>query len=107
MEEAAQVVRLIYAKKIEGYSCKNIAGYLNTMGFLSPSDYKVSKGHNYKCGFKQNTVSKWGDKQVRRILTNRVYVGDLEQGKRGTPNYKIKKMQEKKKEDWIIVKGAA
>lgn len=105
-EEAAQVVRLIYAKRIEGYSCKNIAGYLNTMGFLSPSDYKVSKGHNYKCGFKQNTVSKWGDKQVRRILTNRVYVGDLEQGKRGTPNYKIKKMQEKKKEDWIIVKGA-
>ena len=104
-EEAAQVVRLIYAKRIEGYSCKNIAGYLNTMGFLSPSDYKVSKGHNYKCGFKQNTVSKWGDKQVRRILTNRVYVGDLEQGKRGTPNYKIKKMQEKKKEDWIIVEG--
>ena len=43
-EEAAQVVRLIYAKRIEGYSCKNIAGYLNTMGFLSPSDYKVSKG---------------------------------------------------------------
>ena len=105
-EDAAQVVRLIYAKRIEGYSCRNIADYLNTMGFLAPSDYKVSRGQNYKSGFKQNTVSRWGDKQIRRILTNRVYVGDLEQGKRGTPNYKIKKIQEKKKEDWIIVKRA-
>lgn len=96
-EDAAQVVRLIYAKRIEGYSCRNIADYLNMMGFLAPSDYKVSRGQNYKSGFKQNTVSRWGDKQIRRILTNRVYVGDLEQGKRGTPNYKIKKCRKRKR----------
>ena len=35
-EDAAQVVRLIYAKRIEGYSCRNIADYLNMMGFLLP-----------------------------------------------------------------------
>ena len=34
---------------------------------------------------------------------NTVYVGELVQGKRGTPNYKVKKMRERKPEDWVVV----
>lgn len=104
-EDAADVVRMIFAKRIEGYSCQGIADYLNSYGFLSPSDYKRSIGENYQSGFKERDQSKWGHVQVRRILTNRIYVGDLEQGKRSSPNYKIKKLQEKDKDEWIIVQG--
>jgi len=105
-EDAADVVRLIFARRIEGYSCQSIAEYLNSYGFLSPSDYKRSIGENYKSGFKESDTSKWGHMQVRRILTNRIYVGDLEQGKRSSPNYKVKKIQEKDREEWIVVPGA-
>lgn len=104
-EDAADVVRMIFAKRIEGYSCQNIAEYLNSYGFLAPSDYKRSIGENYQSGFKEKDQSKWGHVQVRRILTNRIYVGDLEQGKRSSPNYKIKKLQEKNKDEWIVVQG--
>lgn len=104
-ETAADVVRMIYARKIAGYSCQKIADYLNGFGILSPCEYKKSIGLNYKCGFKENAQSAWGAVTVRRILTNRIYVGDLEQGKRGTPNYKIKKMQEKERGEWIVSKN--
>lgn len=105
-DTAADVVRVIYAKRIEGYSCGGIAKYLNNFGFLSPSDYKNSIGENYKSGFKESAQSRWSDSQVRRILSNRVYVGDLEQGKRSTPNYKVKKMITKSPEEWCVTRGA-
>ena len=105
-ETAADVVRLIFARRIAGYSCQKIADYLNQFGFLSPSEYKKSIGLNYRSGFKERTQSAWGAATIRRILTNRIYVGDLEQGKRSTPNYKVKKMQEKERGEWVIVQGA-
>lgn len=105
-ETAADVVRMIFARKIAGYSCQKIAESLNGYGILSPSEYKKSIGLNYKSGFKEKAQSVWGAVTVRRILTNRIYVGDLEQGKRSTPNYKIKKMQEKERDEWVIVKHA-
>lgn len=105
-ETAADVVRLIFARRIAGYSCQKIADYLNQFGFLSPSEYKKSIGLNYRSGFKEKTQSAWGAATIRRILTNRIYVGDLEQGKRSTPNYKVKKMQEKERGEWVIVQGA-
>lgn len=105
-EPAAEVVKLIYAKMIEGYSCKRIADFLNEIGIPSPCEYKKSAGSNYVCAFKEKAQSLWGAVTVRRILTNRIYLGYLEQGKTGTPNYKIKTVRRKAQEDWIVVKGA-
>lgn len=105
-EPAAEVVKLIYAKMIEGYSCKRIADFLNEIGIPSPCEYKKSAGSNYVCAFKEKVQSLWGAVTVRRILTNRIYLGYLEQGKTGTPNYKIKTVRRKAQEDWIVVKGA-
>lgn len=34
---------------------------------------------------------------------NPIYIGTLVQGKRGTPNYKIKQMKLRSKEDWCVV----
>lgn len=103
-EPAAEVVKLIYAKMIEGYSCKRIADFLNEIGIPSPCEYKKSAGSNYVCAFKEKAQSLWGAVTVRRILTNRVYLGYLEQGKTGTPNYKIKTVRQKEQKDWIVVK---
>lgn len=58
-ETAANVVRLIFARRIAGYSCQKIANYLNQFGFLSPSEYKKSIGLNYRSGFKERTQSEW------------------------------------------------
>ena len=102
-ETAAEVVKLIFAKRLEGYSCLKIADYLNQYGILSPSEYKKSIGMNYQSGFKERAKSLWGDATVRRILTNRIYLGDLEQGKRSTPNYKVKKIQHKDRSEWSVI----
>lgn len=105
-DAAAEIVKLIYAKKIEGYSCAKIAEYLNQYGVPSPCEYKKNAGSNYVCAFKERSISLWGAVTIKRILTNRIYLGYLEQGKQSSPNYKIKKMRAKEREEWIVVKNA-
>lgn len=102
---AAEVVKMIYELKLKGYSNQAIADYLNQTDVLSPSEYKKSRGLKYESGFKAAGKAKWSPVAVRRILTNQVYIGHLIQGKRSTPNYKIRKSIEKKPEDWSVVKN--
>jgi hypothetical protein len=40
---------------------------------------------------------------VRRILENEVYIGNLVQGKRTTPNHKVKQSYVKPEDDWIRI----
>lgn len=100
---AAQVVRDIFALKMQGYSQQSIADALNKMGVPSPLEYKKQSGLNYKTGFRKAGKSLWSAMTVRRILTNTLYIGELAQGKRGTPNYKIKAMKERKRGEWVVV----
>ena len=102
-EYAAEIVRAIFSLKVKGYSQNAIADYLNSEQVLSPAEYKKSKGLRYRTGFQSTPQSKWSVVTLNRILTNPIYIGTLVQGKRGTPNYKIKKMRERNEEDWIIV----
>lgn len=100
---AAEIVRSIFAFKMQGYSQQAIADCLNKMGVLPPSEYKKQMGLQYQSGFKTAVQTGWTAMTVRRILTNSIYMGELIQGKRGTPNYKLKKMRERKQEDWSVV----
>ena len=102
-EYAAEVVRGIFQLKIKGYNAQSIADYLNANGVLSPSSYKRQLGINYKSGFQKAGASEWGPMTVRRILTNEIYIGTLIQGKRGTPNYKVKQMRERDKSKWAVI----
>lgn len=102
---AAEVVRGIFSLKFQGYSQQAIADFLNKEQVLSPADYKKSLGLNYKTGFKTEAVSKWSAVTVTRILTNPIYIGTLVQGKRGTPNYKIKKLRMRDEKDWVVVEN--
>ena len=103
-EYAAEVVNGIFVLKMKGYSQDSIAEFLNKEQILPPAEYKKSIGINYKSGFSRSGTAKWTAKTITRILTNPIYVGVLEQGKRGTPNYKVKEMRYRDKEDWVVVK---
>lgn len=102
-EYAAEIVKCIFTMKLHGSSLNDIADFLNKEGVLAPSEYKKSLGLNYKTGLKAATTSGWSYMSVKNILTNPVYKGDLVQGKRGTPNYKIKNMRYRKAEEWVVV----
>ena len=103
---AADVVRDIYKWKLEGISAQGIADKLNTAGVLSPMEYKRFLGLRYNTTFKVNTTAKWQSVTIKRILTNPVYIGILEQGKRSKPNYKIRKTNDVAKDKWIVTPDA-
>lgn len=102
-EFAAENVKLIFRLKIAGMSTGKIAEYFNELGILSPMEYKRSIGSRFKTSFKVRNKSDWTAAAITRILKNEVYRGVLEQGKRTTINYKIKKRTNKEKKDWIRV----
>lgn len=102
---ASQIVKEIFSLTMEGYSPEAIATRLNDRGILSPLEYKKSKGSRFKCSFATSSQPLWSHVAVRRILTNEVYTGVLVQGKRTTPNYKVKRIVYKDKEEWARVEG--
>ncbi len=104
-EYAADIVRKIYAWKIEGMAVSAIAEKLNALGILSPKEYKKSLGINYKGGFPSSKGSHWSNSTVKRILTNEIYLGHMVQGKSEKINYKLKKSIEKPREEWIKVEN--
>ncbi len=99
-EYAADVVKNIFVWKIEGLSLMSIANKLNNLGILSPKEYKNSKGLKYHSGFESSGKSKWHPNQIRRILTDEVYVGNMVQGKQEVISYKVKKRLDKPHEEW-------
>ena len=105
-EYAGGIVRQIFSMYKDGISINRIAAKLNSMGVLSPMEYKISAGINYSSAFRTNGSSKWSYTAVRRILTNEVYIGVLAQGKRGTPNYKVHIVQDKDESEWVKVEDA-
>jgi DNA invertase Pin-like site-specific DNA recombinase len=104
-ETTAQVVKGIYELFITGYSPARIADYLNEHDIMAPYQYKQNTS-GYKSGFKGSGKSIWNHTTVRRILTNSIYTGELCQGKTTTPSFKVKKVLNLDRKDWIIVKDA-
>ena len=105
-EAVSEYVQMIFAMYKDGISIGRIAARLNQMGVLSPMEYKHSAGVKYNTVFKTGDTAKWTYKAVQRILTNEVYIGVLAQGKRGTPNYKVRIVQSKDEAEWVKVENA-
>ncbi len=102
--EAADVVRKIFAWKMEGFSLGAIAEKLNERQVLSPKAYKKANGENYNSGFVGTDTPKWSAVQIKRILVNEVYIGNLVQGKQERISYKVKKRLNKPEAEWARVK---
>ena len=103
---AAEIVKEIFAMKMEGMSQQAIADELNRLVVLSPAEYKKEQGSGYKTVFQTHSRAKWTAVAVLRVLTNEVYMGTLIQGKESTPNYKVRVREKKPKEEWIRVENA-
>lgn len=103
-EEAAGIVKNIYEWFLDGMSKNAIVHNLNDRGILCPSEYKKSKGLNY-----QNPSGSerplWSSKTVSDILKNRLYVGDMVQGRQRVKSYKIHTQEQVPKNEWYIVEN--
>lgn len=103
---AANVVRDIFRKRLDGFSAYHIAEELNKAGILSPFAYKRSEGLPYaKGGYADTEDCKWSATTILRILSDEIYTGTMVQGKQTTPHFKLKERELKPSEDWVRVEN--
>ena len=102
--EAAEVIQQIFSLFLGGMSKNAIVMYLNEHGVLSPSEYKRSKGMNYKTTLTVNKAM-WCERIINCILTHPIYTGDMVQGRRRVKSYKIHTIEDVPQEDWVIVEN--
>ena len=102
-EYAANVVRMIFNMKLEGYSAGTISKHLNENRILTPMEYKRFCGLNFNGGFQISTNPIWHPNTVTRILKNEVLTGTAVQGKNRKINYKVKESRPVAESDWIRV----
>ncbi|MBS6196140.1 MAG: recombinase family protein [Clostridiales bacterium] len=103
-EYAAQIVVQIFDWFLSGMVIQEIANKLNDLGILAPAAYKRSLGIRYRNS--QPTQSgKWSYVAVERILTNKMYLGYMIQGKTEKVNYKLKKIIPKPEAEQDIIEG--
>lgn len=103
-EEAAEIVKNIYEWFLDGMSKNAIVHNLNDRGILCPSEYKKSKGLNYQ-NPSGSERSLWSSKTVSDILKNRLYVGDMVQGRQRVKSYKIHTQEQVPENEWYIVEN--
>ena len=102
-EPAAAVVRRIFSMRMQGKSFYEIAKVLNQEEIPSPSRYAGERGVKK---YKGCDHILWQPQAVSRIIYNRVYVGDLVQGKYNRSIYSKEKQGKRKEEVWEIDKDA-
>ena len=105
-EDAAEVVTMIFGMYKDGFPILKIAGRLNASGIPTPMDYKRMQGVNFQTAFRTRERSEWEYVTIKRILSNIVYTGVLVQGKRGTPNHKVRSVRPREETDWVRVENA-
>ncbi len=103
-DEAAEVVREVFALFAQGYGKTAIARLLNDRGIPNPTEYKRQKGLRYKQPkSKQSTL--WRYSAIADMLSNEIYIGNMVQGKYGSVSYKTKKNKPRPRKDWYSVEG--
>jgi DNA invertase Pin-like site-specific DNA recombinase len=104
-EEAAETVKSIFAWFLEGMSKNAIVRKLNDSGILCPVAYKKSKGMKYKNPHADSGNPLWSAITVGSILKNRIYVGDMVQGRYRIKSYKIHVQEAVPEDEWFIVEN--
>lgn len=106
-KESAEVVNKIFTWRGMRQSPEKIAKNLNILLVPSPYTHKQLKNERFQSGFLQETAQKhwhgWSAVAVRRILSNPLYIGTLQQGKSYKVSHKIDKRCSVPKEQWISV----
>ena len=101
-EETAPVVWDIFQWRLSGLSYQNIARKLNERGIPSPARYHYLKG-DAKSERYANTV--WSVAVVKKILTDKVYLGHMVQGRKRSGFSEGKKPYQVPESEWVIVRN--
>ena len=104
-EEAAQVVKQIFELFLGGMTKSGIAKHLNDHGVISPSDYKRQNGDKYKNAAITDIKPLWTGVGIDVILRNRMYTGDMVQGKSRMKSYKVHIQEKLSEDEWFIVEN--
>ncbi|MCH5286746.1 MAG: recombinase family protein [Christensenellaceae bacterium] len=103
-EEAAAVVREVFALFAQGHGKSAIARMLNDRGIPNPTEYKRLHGLRYKQP-KTKSGTLWKYFAISDMLTNEIYIGHMVQGKYGSVSYKTKQNKPRPRSEWYIVEG--
>lgn len=103
-EEAAAVVREVFALFSQGYGKTAIARMLNDRGIPNPTEYKRLHGLRYQQPKRKNSTL-WKYFAISDMLTNEIYIGNMVQGKYGSISYKTKQNKPRPKSEWYRVEG--
>ena len=98
--ETALIVKNIFKWRVEGVGPTEIATRLNNDGVPTPSGYKNTK-------FSSRLIDRdtWTISTIKKILTNRIYTGDMVQHTQTKVNYKSKKKITLDESLWVIVEN--
>ena len=98
--DTAPIVKKIFKWRVDGIGPTEIANRLNKANVITPSGYK-------KTNYSSRLIDRdnWNISTVKKILTNRVYTGDLVQHTQTKVNYKSKKKITLDEKLWIIVEN--
>lgn len=106
-EAAAAVIRDIFNMFLDGMSKNAIVHTLNEHGVLCPTTYKrkIQKLKFTHPSLDPAKTPLWTATSVTNILNNRMYCGDMVQGKWRVKSYKIHLQERVPEEEWYIVKN--
>lgn len=96
----APIVKKIFEWRKNGIGPSRIATMLNEKGYPTPSGYKGTK---YSTRLINRDV--WNISSIKKILSNRIYTGDMIQHTQTKVNYKSKKKITLDKSLWMIVEN--
>ena len=96
--ETAPIVKKIFKWRAEGIGPTQIATRLNDMNVPTPAGYK-------KTNYSSRLIDRnsWNISTVKKILSNRIYTGDMVQHTQTKVNYKSKKKITLDESLWVIV----
>lgn len=100
-DEAAQVVKRIFALCMDGNGPTQIARILKEEQVLTPTVYQDRKGQAVRCALPDNPYG-WNGSTVSGILERMEYCGHTVNFKTHRQSYKIKKTIENPPEQWKI-----
>lgn len=101
--ETAPVVKEMFDLFLQGYTIHHITNIFNDRKIPSPGKYKYEKGLVKNSKF-HNSI--WFHSTIRRMLSDRIYLGWIENGKFQSHFHKGgDKCVRVPKEEWIIIKG--
>lgn len=101
-EATAPIVQRIFERAAKGDSCRKIAMDLSAEAVIPPLKYRVLYRDSFSDAGAARASDIWNYTTVKRILKNRVYLGDTILGKSRKASIKSKKKIAIPMDDWTV-----